>query len=178
MMFLIFVALTLPSCVLSAAALWNISTDPMPPLQPKEMGAETLNYQYYYLVSDPSDVILNLNVPGFQFNSYLYQSIMSTTGGEVNGQPQIQIAYDNYADPSSATASMLAHYDTQTCQYGPIEGDSPYMGYNYYTNLLLSLYSEQIPIYFEYVTLPEYGLCLQYTSTPPWVSNDNNEPRT
>lgn len=157
-----------------ASTLWNITTGPMPPLQPKELGVELLNYQFYTLVST-NEVILNINVPGYQFNSYSQQCQMATTGGEVNGIPQVQLSYGNYKDPSSNTASMLAHYNDQTCTYSQIEGESPYPGYDYYQSMLLSLYYSGIPVYFDYVNLPDYGLCLQYTATPPWPSDD--EPR-
>ncbi len=172
--FFVISATFVPCVVLSATTLWNVTTGPLPPLQPKEMGADTLNYQYYTLEST-GEVILDLNVPGYQFNSYSQQCVMSTTGGEVDGVPQIQISYDNYMNPSSETASMQAHYTTQSCTYGPIEGESPYTGYDYYTTLLMSLYNAGIPIYFDFVDSPEYGVCLQYTATPPWESDD--EPR-
>lgn len=159
---------------LGAATLWNVTTGPMPPLQPKELGVELLNIQTYTLVSN-NELILDLNVPGYQFNSYSQQCQMATTGGELNGVPQVQLSYGNYKDPSSDTASMLAHYNDQTCTYSQIEGESPYPGYDYYQTMLLSLYYSGIPVYFDYVTLPEYGLCLQYTATPPWDSDD--EPR-
>lgn len=97
---------------------------------------------------------------------------MATTGGEVNGIPQVQLSYGNYQDPSSNTASMLAHYNDQTCTYSQIEGESPYPGFDYYQNLLLSLYYSGIPVYFDYIDLPDYGLCLQFTATPPWISED------
>jgi hypothetical protein len=156
---------------LGAPTLWNISVGPMPPLQPKELGVELLNYQYYTLVSN-NEVVLDLDVPGYQFNSYSQQCQMATTGGEVNGIPSVQLSYSNYLDPSSDTASMLAHYNDQTCTYSQIEGESPYPGYDYYQNLLLSLYYGGIPVYFEYVDLPDYGLCMQFTATPPWISDD------
>lgn len=156
--------------VLGASTLWN-TTQPMPPLQPKELGVELLNYQYYTLIPS-NDVILDLNVQAYQFNSFSQLVQMATTAGKVNGVPQVQLSYGNYQDPSSYTASMLAHYDDQTCSYSQIEGESPYPGYDYYQNLLLSLYYGGIPVYFDYVNLPEYGQCLQYSATPPWISED------
>ena len=102
---------------------------------------------------------------------------MSSAGGEVNGVPNLQVSYDNYANPSSNTAVMLADYNTQQCTYGQIEGEAPYPGYDYWNTFLQTLVAENITVYFEYVTLPDYGLCLQYTTTPPWYSNDDNEPR-
>src|SRR5687768_2292662 len=122
---LFFVSLSL---VGSAPVLWNPATDPLPPNQPKEMGATVSDIQFYTLVNGGA-VVLDINVPGYQFNSYVYQTIMATTGGEAEGVPQLQISYNNYKDPSSATASMLAHYATQSCSYGQIEGESPYPGY-------------------------------------------------
>lgn len=173
MFWLIF--LQLFSITFGASTLWNVTTGPMAPLQPKELGFELLNYQFYTLVST-GEVILDLKVPGYQFSSYSQQCQSATTGGELNGIPQIQLSYGNYKDPSSSTASMLAHYNDQTCTYSQIEGESPYPGYDYYQNLLLSLYYSGIPVYFDYVDLPDYGLCLQYTATPPWISDD--EPRS
>ena len=160
----------------AAPAVWNSTIGPYPPYQPKENGCQSVNYQFYHLAST-GEVILDLIVPGFVFSSYSYQTIMSTAGGEVDGIPNLQVSYDNYADPSSDTAVMLADYNTQTCTYGQIEGYSPYPGYNYYNIFLDELIAEGITVYFEYVDLPDYGLCLQYTTTPPWVSNDDSEPR-
>lgn len=79
---LVFIHIIASCCFLNALAasvVWNITTDPMPPLQPKEMGCDTQNYQHYYLIPS-GEVILDLNVPGYQFNSYSQQCIMSITG--------------------------------------------------------------------------------------------------
>jgi hypothetical protein len=170
----LFLCLLPTSLVSGASTLWNATLGPMPPPQPKEVGMQVLDYQYYYLVSN-HEVIADVNIPGYEFMSYQQQAVMSITGGEVNGIPQQQIAYQNYLDPYSNTASLLAQYKTQTCTYGQIEGTTPYPGYDYYNNLLLSLVDQGIPVYFDYITLPDYGLCLQYTSTPPWITDD--EPR-
>lgn len=167
----VFGLLFVPWHALAAPVLWNITTGPMPPYQPKEMGVETLTIQHY-TADATGEVFVDINLPGFIFNSYSQLSAMATTGGEVDGVPQLQVAYNNFNDPSSPTATLLAYYNTQTCMSGPIEGDSPYNGYDYYTNLLLSLYYSGTPIYFQYVELPDYGTCLQYTATPPWPFDD------
>lgn len=153
--------------VILAAQLWNPATDPLPPVQPAEMSATLYNSDLYTLV-ESGEVVSRTDVFGYQFNSFSKEMQMTVASGSNEGLPVLQIAYNNYANPSADNSSLLAQYNTQTCSNGPIEGESPYPGYNYYQEYLQLLYSSGIPIYFEYVILPEYGLSLRYSAELPW----------
>lgn len=153
-------------CKCAISAPWNPSTDPLPPLQPKEMGAALLNVQNYYVVSNLQPY-LSLNVAGFTFMSLSKQFQQSISSGQNLGSPLMQIASANYTVPQSNSASLLADYNTQTCLSGPIEGDSPYPGYNYYQNEINFLYSAGIPV--DYSTFVKDGVTYwQYSSPVPW----------
>ena len=155
--------LFLSPCVTSLT-LWNATTDPLPPLQPPEFGAYVSTYGVTILIST-GELLSSVNMPGYEFSSYSQLSIMSVLGGQMGGIPQLQIAYNNYSTPSS---NFLAYYNTQQCMTGEVEGNSPFTGYDYYQNLVLQLYYSGTPIFFEYVTLPDYGLCVTYITSPPW----------
>lgn len=145
-----------------ASKLWSPSSDPLPPLQPKECSYETYNSQIYY--DSTGGVVLNVQVAGYEFLSYYYQSIQSVVSGSNFGIPLYQTAFNNY----TSQKNMLAQYNTQTCAYSDVEGNSPYPGYDYYQQTLLGLYSSGVPVYFETITLPTYGLCYKYYATVPW----------
>lgn len=159
------------ACMSSVTAkLWNPATDPLPPLQPKEMGVQTYNIQYYTLVNT-GEVVLDIRVAGYEFFSYLQKLVVAQVSGQSQGNPPtplMQYSYNNYNDPDAYGSLMLAYYDTQTCFYGNVEGGSSYPGYDYYQSTLLGLYYSNIPVQFEYVTLPDYGLCLRYSALMPW----------
>lgn len=153
--------------------LWNLS-DPLPPLQPKEVGLQTLNRQDYYIVGNGKK-LFDITVSGYQFESYENQIVIAYATGQNSNtnptSPLMQYAYNNYLTKQN----MLASYTTQTCTYGSVEGYSPYPGYDFYTSYILYLYSQNAPITFDYITLPEYGTCLKYTAPVPW--NNNQLPR-
>jgi hypothetical protein len=141
---------------------WNITTDPLPPLQPKECGYETYNNQVYYDVN--GKVVLSLQVAGFTFMSYLNQVSQSQAAGNNFGIPIMQFAYSNF----TAGTTFLAGYNAQNCTEGEVEGYEPYPGYDYYQSELVALYELGVPIEFVVVILPEYGLCLRYSAVLPW----------
>ena len=149
------------------AKTWNPATDPYPPVQPMEVGMQTYNTQLYYLVNS-GDVLFNLKISGYQFESYANQVIVALATGEnayINpAAPLMQYSWNNF----TSGQNLLAQYNTQTCLYGDVEGGSSYPGYNFYTSYIGYLYSINVTITFEYITLPEYGTCLKYTAPVPW----------
>lgn len=84
-----------------------------------------------------------------------------------------QVASDNFSNPNSAQAELLAQWSDQTCEYYGIEGGSAYNGYDYYTNEILSLYDSGVPIYYEYIESQVYGLCIQYIASLPHTESQN-----
>jgi hypothetical protein len=155
----------------ATAKLWDPNTDPVPPVQPKEVGMQTYNSQFYHIV-DTGAVLFNLQIPGYQFESYANQVIIAyATGEDANANPPapiMQYAWNNY----SSGQNLLAQYPTQGCYYGTVEGHSPYPGYDFYSNYIYYLYQTKMNVTFEYITLPDYGLCLKYTSPVPWNNPD------
>ena len=146
--------------------LWNITTDPLPPLQPAECGYESFNSQVYH--DTEGNIVLDIQVSGYSFSSLSNQFIQAVTTGSNFGIPVYQLAFTNY----TSQQGLLVAYNTQTCSYGEVEGNSPFPGYNYYQNEILSLYYSGIPIQFEYIEEPVYGLCLKYSAPVPWNNPD------
>jgi hypothetical protein len=149
-------------CVVVSADLWNITTDPLPPLQPQECGYQTYNSQIY--TNSSGDIVLNVQLPGYIFSSYAYQFQQATATGDNAGVPIYQLAFTNY----TSQMGLLVEYNSQECLESGVEGGSAFPGYAYYQNMIVDLYDQGIPIDFEYVTEPVYGLCLKYSAEVPW----------
>jgi hypothetical protein len=150
-------------------SLWNPETDPLPPLQPKEYGFVSSDYQFYY-VTATGLVIFNLTAPGYSYYSYSNQSAISVAGGfQIIGNTATPIGlvnYINYYNPDYPGASSRSLFGTRQCDYNSVEGGGGYQGYDYWRNTLLADYYYGIPIYFQYTNISGYGVCLEYAAAP------------
>ena len=149
--------------------LWDPSTDPSPPTQPAEYGCATTTSANWDVVSSGLNV-LSVAAYGYTFGSLQYKSQLSQIAGSDSGNQTIHLSVTDYTDPTSPTAGLVIYYESQTCYSSSVEGESSYPGDTYYASLLTAYYSYEIPIYFEYVNVPNFGTCLQYTALAPWYN--------
>lgn len=168
MMRLLVVFLMISVFVLSShAKVWNPSTDPLPPLQPKEVGMQTFNSQPYRSLVTGED-LFKLEVSGYQFLSYESKIIVAWATGQnalTNPPaPLMQYSWSNF----TSGKSLLAQYATQSCVTGDIEGASSFSGYDFYRNYLMLLYSLNITITFDNFTFDAYGPCMVFTAPALW----------
>lgn len=149
--------------LLATPSLWVPGVDPLPPLQPKEVGYSLTVRQSY---TDLATGVSSLQVlSAYEYLSYSYLSTFSITSH--GSSPIVQLAFNNYTNPYSETSTYVVEYNSRSCVYGPSEGYSPYMGYDYYQNQILDLYYSGQDLYFEYEE-SSYGLLLVYSSIVPY----------
>ena len=150
----------------SQGKVWNPATDPIPPLQPKEVGMQLYNAGSYY-IAESGAILSNLQISGYQFESYANQVVVALANGQNVSSPPVpfmQYSWNNF----TSGANLLAEYTSQTCTTGEVEGGAPYPGYDFYTEYIFSLYYSNITVYYQNITRPGYGSCLQYSAYAPW----------
>lgn len=94
---------------LVTGALWNATTDPLPPLQPPECGYNT--FTYGISKDSQGNIVADYEVNGYYFSSLAYQFIETTATGSNYGVPVFQLSFTNYT------------YSTQSCSYQEVEGN-------------------------------------------------------
>ena len=153
--------------------LYNLTTDPLPPVQPKEVGFQVVSLADYKFLSSGEQQSFAY-VVGYQFSSYSRLTIQTQGGGTNEGLPLMTISYDNYTNPADQCATTYIQYDKQTCTYGPTEGFAAYPGYDQYTNELMGYYEAGVPIYYSTEDYQDFGPTYTYEVLVPW---DYQPPR-
>lgn len=139
-------------------------TLPEPPVQPKECQSNRDEFSDYNYVAG-GRVRPLINMFGYTFNSYQAQTIYSSSNGDGGGNPLSILSWANYTTPEDPKTSMQIFMNNGICQYWPIEGGTPYMAYDYFTNLIFGLYNSSQPIYFTTTTDdPIYGNLTSWTA--------------
>jgi len=154
-----------------AEELFDPAVDPYPMPMPAEYGC-AVSTTDTWMVTSSNVYVLDVEMYGYYYGSLQYQSVMAQMGGMNQNAAVMQLSYTNYTVPSSPTAGTMISYDTQACYNNPIEGDTSYPGPNYYIDLMELYYNAGLPVYFSYVTVEGYGVCLQYTVNAPWNNPD------
>jgi len=141
--------------------LWK-STDPTPPVQPKECQSQRDEQSIYDYVAG-GKVRPDSSFFGYEFSSFKHQTVLSQTGGYVNG-PLSMITWTNFTAPNDPKAGLQLQVSSATCQYWNVEGGAPYPGYDYYTNLVLSMSAAGSYVYFTVTDSdPIYGNLTSWT---------------
>jgi hypothetical protein len=162
---------------ITTGAVWNPSTDPLPPVQPKEVGFLIENVYNNTFVNEGVQ-LLDVQIFGYQLNSYNLQTVQVSSGGYNQNQAVMQFSYQNLSVPDSSTASLYAQYGSKSCSFSPSEGGTPYQGYDYYTNAVLAFSADpNTTVYFEEMYYPDYGDCLVYSVPVPWPYDSPVYPR-
>ena len=161
--------------ITAQAAVWNPTTDPAPPLQPKECGYTYTGLGTYESVGGES--FNNFDLVGSQFWSFAGQSTSSVVGGS-NGQPYMQYASSNF----TTGENFVINWQLGTCTSGTVEGGSPYMGYDYYTNLIEGYAAMNVTVLFSQLSNftalgTDFGPCYQYQVLVPWDFPPPTPPR-
>ncbi len=102
------------------------------------MGVTTLDLTNYSFIDDGS-IFSQVEVYGYQFQSYANQIIYSFGNGLNELVPTSVWSYTNF----TAEESCYCKYETQGCTCGEIEGGSSvYAGYDYYQKLIVDFYNQ------------------------------------
>lgn len=164
---LLLLLLLLQAAPAQGKEMFDPAVDPYPPPMPAEYGC-AVSTNGTWMVTATGEYVMDVELYGFQFGSLQYQSVMAQMAGETQGVAVMQLSYSNYSIPANPTAGTFVDYGTQACYYNPIEGDASYPGPTYYSGLLEEYYNMGMTIYFSYVMMEGYGVCLQYSVLAPW----------
>ena len=153
-------------------SLWDPATDPLPPLQPKEVGYRAMAKAFYKFLPS-NEIMSDVYYEGWQFSSYSRLVTQGTTSGSDVGEPEMTFSYNNYTDPTDPQAILYAKYSDTSCSFSTTEGNQNFPGYDEYQNLLLEYYAAGIPVTYAFENYMDYGLCHVYTVP---VRNPNLNP--
>ena len=159
-LFLLFVGLIYS--VDGALEPWNPTNGPSVPLQPMEVGYQE-NMNSIRQDRDNSNLIYQQITTNYIYSSYSLSRSLTTSTGRVNDEPFMTIAYNNYNnDVPNSGNGLLVQYSYQTCVEQPVEDKSSLVSYDFYSKLINSVYAAGSDVTYEYLTVPDFGLCLHY----------------
>ena len=146
-----------------AKTVWNPTTGPLPPAQPQEVGFQTDSI-VEFINGTTNVAAIASRLSSYTFLSYNQLKGVQSTSGLSYSLPKMQTQYSNYnlTGYPSQSAGLLISYNNQNCQTVQVTVND-YMGYTFYTDLMVWEYNQGVTIYFEYINLPEIGLCLKYS---------------
>ncbi len=150
-----------------AAHAFNLTTDPLPPIQPSECGYQSHSVANYTFIDTSNHEQASLvDYWGFILSSYSHLTTMAVTAGINKGVPQMTQSYSNFNDISNPKSLMQAQYASTQCNYFLSEGGQGFQGYDFYRNYLQTLVGK-IPITYEEADYKDFGLCMMYTLSLP-----------
>lgn len=166
--FLVFIGLVAGMNDEYDGTLWNSTSDPMPPVQPKWIGYSSISYANYTFIDGASGGTFNLvNIPGWFFEDYSTLRTQTWSAGNDQGIPRMTFSSNNFNNPTDPHSNLYAPYSEGECSWSETEGGGGYSGYDFMQKTIVSLASAGLPVYFKEEEYLDWGPCLVYTALMP-----------